>query len=125
MRLETIGNGDSLALSRRLIELVEHFYCRLPVDTGVRNADTVLEVSRARGWYVLSPSVDMRLDHHASDMFSLGIGGRGCKLLGDGVDDKRLVVVILQGVAVYENHAALGSFFLLGHGKHTYGCSRS
>lgn len=111
MGLEAVGNADGSTLSGRLIELVEHFDRRLPVNAGVCDADTVLEVRRPSGWDVLSPSVDVRLNHHASDMFSLGIGGRGCKLLGDGVDDKRLVVVVLQRVAVYKNHVTLGTCF--------------
>lgn len=72
MGFEAIGDGNGSPLADSLIELVEHFDGDFPVDTGVSDADTVLEVGGATFGHVLTASVDVGFNHHTGDVLRLG-----------------------------------------------------
>ncbi len=79
------------------IEVIEHGDGGVPVDTGVGNGHAVLQGGGAFGWDVLPAGIDVGLDHDASDA-----AVARSELLADVSEDLWLVVVVLLGVAVWE-----------------------
>jgi len=78
------------------VKQLEHLDCARPIDARVGDADAVFECGRAGGGHVLAALVDVRLDHHTSDV-PLPRG----ELLADVGNDKGLVTVVLGRIAVY------------------------
>lgn len=83
------------SLPNRGVEFVHHLDRRRPVDARVGDADAMLQVLRALGRDVLSPVVDVRLNHDASDV---PLARR--ELLANRVNHQRLVIVVFLRVAV-------------------------
>lgn len=77
------------------VQTIQHSHCGVPVNTRVRDRDTVLEGLGAFGGHVLPASIDVRLDHDTGD-----VPIASAELLADVVHDLRLVVMVLLRVAI-------------------------
>ena len=61
--------GMFATFPNRISKLLEDFDGRLPVDTSISNADTLLESGRSLCGYFLVAFVDVGLDHDTDDGF--------------------------------------------------------
>jgi len=97
----SLDNSSTAELSG-FVQPVQHLNGGLPVDTGISNANTVLESRGAILRDILLATVNVRLDHHTSDG-----AVAGDQLLANRVDDLRLVEVVFERVSVRAiNHDA-------------------
>lgn len=86
---------SSPRLGTHRVEFVEHRHRCRPVDARIGDTYAILEPLGSLGRYVLSPSVEMRLNHHTHDRpFAPP------ELLANIIEYFRLVIVVLRGVAV-------------------------
>lgn len=95
--MSTIGFGrlDSPASPDGLSQVLKGIDGVLPADTGVGDTDTLLETGRTLRGHLLVTLVDVGLDHDTDNgVLTL------THLLGQLLSDKRLVAVVLVGVAV-------------------------
>jgi len=90
----SVDDGSTAELSG-FIQLVQHLDGSLPINTGISDTNTVLESRGAIFGNVLPASVDVGFDHDTGDR-----AVTSNKLLTDGVEDLRLVVVVLERVSV-------------------------
>ena len=74
----------------RIGQLVQYLHRRIPRDTSVCDADTLLEACWSFWWNLLISFVDVRLDHHSDNGF-LAFP----KLITYRLSDLGLVVMIL------------------------------
>ena len=75
-------------------QVAEHADRRVPIDASVRDADALLQARQTALGHLLAPGAEVRLEHHADDSpFARA------QLVGDGVGDQGLVVVVFAGVA--------------------------
>jgi len=75
-------------------ELFENVDCRVPIDAGIRDANTALQPSWTFGWYLLIALVQVRLDHDADDAL-LALA----ELIANGLRNLGLVLMVLLRVA--------------------------
>jgi hypothetical protein len=80
------------------VEQLKHLDSARPIDACVGDADAMFELGRTGWGHVLATLIDVRLDHHTSDV-PLSRG----ELLTDVGDDEGLVAVVLGRVTVYVN----------------------
>lgn len=95
--VSTIGLGglDSPASPDGLSQVLKGIDGLLPADTGVSDTDTLLETGRTLRRHLLVTLVDVGLDHDTDNgVLTL------THLLGQLLSDKRLVAVVLVGVAM-------------------------
>jgi len=91
--VRSLGGVDSAAGAYSLSELLERSYRVLPVDAGIRDADTLLESGGALSGDLLVALVDVGLDHDADD------GGLTLtELLSNDGGNLGLVAMVLVGV---------------------------
>ena len=79
-----------------LVELIEHRDRRFPVNAGIGDAHAIFEPLGSLGRDVLTPSVDMRFNHHAYNRAFASFD-----LLANIIEHEWLVIVILRRVPVY------------------------
>ena len=82
--------------STHLVEPIEYRHSRFPVNTRIRDAHAILEPLGPLRRDVLSPGIDMGLDHNARDGAIALL-----ELFADVVEHLGLVVVVFGRVAVY------------------------
>lgn len=95
--MSTVGLGglDSPASPDGLSQVLKGIDGLLPADTGISDTDTLLETGRSLRGHFLVTLVDVGLDHDTDNgVLTL------THLLGQLLSDKRLVAVVLVGVAV-------------------------
>ncbi len=88
LRLESTSCPDGLG------ELFENFLGGVPTDTGIRDADTLLEAGWSLRGNLLVALVQIGLDHHPHDA-RLPVPN----LIPDHLGHLRLIAVILVGIA--------------------------
>lgn len=90
-----LGFQERATCAHTIRQIVQHVDRHLPVDTSIRDADTLQQVRGALGRDLLVALVNVGLDHD-TDQGSLTLA----QLVRDLLGDERLVKVVLVGVAV-------------------------
>jgi len=93
--LQTLLEKEITAILYSCVEPVQHAHSALPIHTCISDGNTVLQARGALSGNILTSSIDMRLNHHTSD-----IPITGSELGTDIVNHFRLVVVVLLRVPI-------------------------
>jgi hypothetical protein len=106
----SLDDGGTAELSG-FIQPIQHLDSSLPVNTGIGDADAILESRGAIFRNILPASVDVGFNHDASNG-----AVAGNQLLANRIDNLWLVVVVLKRVSVraidHDTWLVLGARFL-------------
>lgn len=105
--------------STYLVEAVEHAYSGVPVNTGVGDADAILETAGTLCRNILATSVDVGFDH---DTCNVSVPCN--ELLADVINNFWLVIVVLLGVSICQKEDFYSMLVSSSRKKDTYGCNR-